>query len=110
MKKPSPSRCVRVVKTTSTSSSLFQASIILGINSGRLTASNRDDRIKTLSVGEPAKLLVSRMGDLMEIEIIPAALPPNKFELKKVKKPTLLQKILYESWLNEKWDEKNKVD
>ena len=76
---------------------------IIGINSERMTIENKDNLMKTLPIGKPVKMLINRMGDIMEVDVTPRSQPYDKYELTKVKNPTPSQHMLYESWLNEKW-------
>ncbi|MBC8197424.1 MAG: M61 family metallopeptidase [Candidatus Marinimicrobia bacterium] len=87
-------------------SNLSPGDEIIAVNNSRLTLENKDKLLNTLQINTPALFLINRMGDIIELEIIPTCAPFNKFELKKVDKPQKQQIKLYENWLNCKWDDK----
>lgn len=81
---------------------------ILALDGFKVDAESFKKREKALALKKKAKVSLFRRGELMAVEVAPIEAPPEKYTIEKVKKPTRLQKEIYESWSKRKWKEKKK--
>jgi uncharacterized protein (UPF0179 family) len=64
-----------------------------------------ENRFKTLQTGQKYKVTVVRDNKLRDFTIALEDMKVPNYKLTKVSKPTELQKSIYESWLQRRWDE-----
>jgi predicted metalloprotease with PDZ domain len=81
---------------------------LLAINGFKVDAEGFKKREKALVPKKKARVSLFRRGELVSVEVLVGEAPPEKYLIEKVKRPTRLQKAVYESWLKQKWKEKKK--
>ncbi|MFQ6608657.1 MAG: M61 family metallopeptidase [Fidelibacterota bacterium] len=77
---------------------------LIALNGNRLTTDNIAKLLKEVTIGEKSKLLLSREGEIIEVEVIPSTSPPDKFIIKRLEEATPDQKQLFEVWLGSSWE------
>ena len=98
-----PSGSSIVVSSVTPDSPAYQAGIqtedeLLAINDFRLNG-KITDRLKQFEIGEPLEFLLSRRGQLLRINVTPAAETKFDWKLKFLKTPNKRQKKSLNSWL-----------
>lgn len=98
-----------VVRTVLAGSPAFRAGIyvndeILAVDNFRVTASDLNEFLRQKHPGESVRLLLNRRGIIREIPLNLGLQPNTHFAVRKVKKPTELQKKIYESYFKTKWE------
>lgn len=98
-----------VVRTVLAGSPAFRAGIyvndeILAVDNFRVTASDLNEFLQQKHPRESARLLLNRRGMIREIPLNLGLQPNTDFAVRKVKKPTELQKKIYESYFKTKWE------
>jgi predicted metalloprotease with PDZ domain len=78
---------------------------IIAIDSLKLSYNEMENRFKTLQTGQKYKVTVVRDNKLRDFTIALEDMKVPNYKLTKVSKPTELQKSIYESWLQRRWDE-----
>ena len=77
---------------------------LIALNGNRLTSDNAAKLLKEATVGEKANLLISREGEIVELEVIPSTTPPDKFSITRLDEASDEQKQLFNSWLGASWE------
>ncbi|GBD93313.1 M61 glycyl aminopeptidase [bacterium BMS3Abin05] len=100
-----------VVKTVLFGSPAFRAGIytadeILAADDFRISAGDIAGRLQEKQPGKTVRLLISRRGIIQEIPLTLGLMPNTKFAVRRIKKPTALQKKIFESYFHTKWEEK----
>ncbi len=98
-----------VVRTVLAGSPAFRAGIyvndeILAIDHFRVTASSLSEFLRQKHPGEDVRVLLNRRGLIREIALKLGLQPNTNFAVRKVEKPTKLQKKIYESYFRTKWE------
>ena len=78
---------------------------IVAVNGTRVSAKTLTDRLKDISIGNKAELLISREGLMQTITMIASGPPHDSFVIKKIETPSDDQKQLFEGWLGTPWEE-----
>lgn len=76
----------------------------IALNGNRLTVDNVAKLLKEATVGEKASLLISREGEIVELEVTPSTTPPDKFSITRLDEASDNQKQLFEAWLGASWE------
>ena len=77
---------------------------LIALNGNRLTPDNAVKLLKETTVDEKASLLISREGEISELEITPSTTPPDKFSVIRLEEATDDQQQLFEAWLGTSWE------
>ncbi len=77
---------------------------IVALNGFRIRSSDFTERIASMKEGEEVSMTVFRNDKLKELKIKLEYFGIPSFSVKKVDKPTELQKVIYEGWLGEHWN------
>lgn len=77
---------------------------VVALNGLRVRASDLPERIAEMKPGDKVRLTVFRRDRLREIDITLRLQDVPVYKVTKVERPTPLQKAIYESWLNTKWE------
>ncbi len=77
---------------------------LIALNGNRLIPDNVTKLLKEATVGEKVKLLISREGEIVELEITPSITPPDKFSITRLDEASDKQKQLFEAWLGASWE------
>ena len=77
---------------------------ILAINGRRVRSSDLQERIAEFKPGEKVKISLFREDTLREFEIVLRLQDVPPYRVVKSSQPTPLQKSIFESWLNAKWE------
>ncbi len=78
---------------------------LIAVDGIRLTLKNKDDRLSNLPTDNEVTFTISRDGLLRKIQVTPQVTPKNQYTLTKVENADTLQQQIYESWVNEKWNQ-----
>jgi len=98
-----------VVRTVLAGSPAFRAGIyvndeILAIDNFRVTVSNVKEYLQRKHPGERVRVLLNRRGLIRDISLKLGLQPDTHFAIRKIEKPTELQKKIYESYFETKWE------
>ena len=77
---------------------------IVAVNGTRVSTKTLTDRLKDISIGDKAKLLISREGLMQTVEMTASGPPYDSFVIKKTESPSKDQKQLFEGWLGTSWE------
>ena len=77
---------------------------ILAINGRRVRSSDLQDRIAEFKPGEKVKITLFRDDAMRDFEVVLRLQDVPPYRVAKSVQPTLLQKSIFESWLNAKWE------
>lgn len=76
---------------------------IIAMDGRRVGTRDLSDRIAARKAGEKVRFTVMRDDRLREFQVVLEANPVPSYRVKKVDKPSALQKAIYESWLGASW-------
>ncbi len=76
---------------------------LVALNGSKIRAIDMDKRIKEMKAGDTITVTVFREGILRTFSFSLRNAPTYEYEVQKVKKPSALQKSIYESWLATEW-------
>ena len=77
---------------------------IVAVNGTRVATKTLTDRLKDISIGDKAELLISREGLMQTVEMTASGPPHDSFVIKKTESPSMDQKQLFEGWLGTPWE------
>ena len=77
---------------------------IVAVNDTRVSTKTLTDRLNNISIGDKAKLLISREGLMQTVEMTAYGPPYDSFVIKKTESPSKDQKQLFEGWLGTSWE------
>lgn len=92
-----------IAGSSAQSAGLMPGDEIIAYNDERLGYEDMEQRIKELKAGDKVTLAVFRAEKLMEFTLFLQEKKMLSYNLDKVKKPSNLQKAIYEKWLEAKW-------
>jgi predicted metalloprotease with PDZ domain len=92
-----------IAGSSSEKAGLLQGDEIIAYNGLRLNYEYMERRIKELVSGDSVKLTIFRTDKLMEFTLILQERKLANYSLEKAAKPTVMQKAIYEKWLEAKW-------
>lgn len=76
---------------------------LLALDGYRIDESSLNDRLRDLQPGDTVTLSLFRRDELVHVPIMVAARPASRASLRKVKRPTVRQRTLYEGWMGAPW-------
>ena len=92
--------------TAGDAAGLTQGDEIVAFNGYRARSQEVSARVSEMKPGESAAMTIFRDEKLLTITVRPFIPTVPNYTVKKVEKPTDVQKAIYEKWLGVKWEEK----
>jgi len=100
-------KITRVVKgSCSYDAGLNVGDELVALNGSKIRARDMDKRIEQMKAGDTVTVTVFRENNLRNFSFSLQNAPTYEYTLQKVKKPSSLQKSIYESWLSTQWSDK----
>lgn len=76
---------------------------LIALDGRRVRSNDLSDRIAARSAGDTIRLTIMRDDRLREFQVVLSPNPVPSYRVKKVDKPSALQKAIFESWLGTSW-------
>jgi predicted metalloprotease with PDZ domain len=83
---------------------------IVALNGARVTFSEFEKSLKRFPAGSTIEVSLFRRGWLTRLPLVTGKAPPEKYLLTPIETPSPLERGIYESWLDAKWEAPKKAD